>query len=164
MELKAAKVFLRRHIRRLYRPAHGTADSGPPRLGLGKEQPVAATGLVALLRGEERREAGKPLLAATDEVARGQFVGEFLQATRFGATNEGVGALPEVDALLAQAVCEPMMLVEADPRRKRQVGAHAHEHAAPAGVVDIEVVLNDPALGELQMPVVGGSCPAMTRL
>src|SRR5208283_1578037 len=47
-------------------------------LGLGKEQPVAAAGLVALLRGEERREAGKPLLAATDEVARGQFVGELL--------------------------------------------------------------------------------------
>ena len=43
-------------------------------LGLGEEQPVAATGLIALLRGEERREAGKPLLAATDEVARGQFV------------------------------------------------------------------------------------------
>jgi hypothetical protein len=67
-------------------------------LGLGEEQPVAAPGLVPLLRGE----AGKPLLAATDEVARGQFVGELLQAIRFCATDEGVGALPEVDALLAQ--------------------------------------------------------------
>src|SRR5271165_6245952 len=49
-----------------------------------------------------------------------------------------------------------MMLVEADPSRERKVGAHAHEHAAPSGVVDIEIVLNDPALGELQMPAVGG--------
>jgi hypothetical protein len=49
-----------------------------------------------------------------------------------------------------------MMLVEANPRRERQVGANADEHAAPAGVVDIEVELNDPALGELQMPAVGG--------
>jgi len=85
------------------------------------------------LRGEERREAGKPLLAATDEVARDQFVGELLQPPRFGASHEGVGALPEVDALLAQAVGEPMMLVEANPRRERQVGAHAHEHAAKSG-------------------------------
>jgi len=64
--------------------------------------------------------------------------------------------LPKVDALLAHPIGEPMMLVEADPRRERQVGAHAHEHAAPAGVVDIEVVLKDPALGELQMPALGG--------
>jgi hypothetical protein len=123
---------------------------------LGEEQPVAATGLVVLLRGEERREAGEPFLAATDEIARAQFVGELLQAPGFGATDEGVGALPEVDALLAQAVGEPMMLVEANPRRERQVRACAHEHPAPAGVVDVEVVLNDPALGELQMPAVGG--------
>jgi hypothetical protein len=50
-----------------------------------------------------------------------------------------------------------MMLVEADPRRKRQVGGHAHEHAPPSLVIEIEVVLNDPALGELQMPAIGGS-------
>src|SRR5208283_3187070 len=75
--------------------------------------------------GKERREAGKPLLAATDEVAWGQFFGELLQAPRFGATDEGVGALPEVDALLAQAVGEPMMLVEIDPRREWRIGAHS---------------------------------------
>jgi len=101
-------------------------------LGLGEEQPMPAAGFFAFRGSEERREAGKPLLAATDEIARGQFVGEFLQAPRFGATDEGVGALPEVDAFLAQAVGEPMMLVEANPRRERQAGARAHEHAAPA--------------------------------
>ena len=60
----------------------------------------------------------------------------------------------EVDALLAHAVRQPVMLIEADPRRERQVGAHAHEHPAPVLVVDIEVVLHDPAVGDLKMPAV----------
>ena len=51
-------------------------------LGLGEEQPMPAVGLFAFGWSKERREAGEPLLAATDEVARGQFVGEFLQAPR----------------------------------------------------------------------------------
>ncbi|HKN10560.1 MAG TPA: hypothetical protein VJ376_13920 [Pseudomonadota bacterium] len=60
----------------------------------------------------------------------------------------------KVDAFLAHAVCQPMMLVEADPRRERQVGTHAHEHAAPSLVVDVEIEVYDPALGKLQMPAV----------
>ena len=48
------------------------------------------------------------------------------------------------------------MLVEADSSREREVGAHTREHAAPSLVVDIEIVLNDPALGELQMPPIVG--------
>ena len=39
---------------------------------LGEEQPMAATGLIVLDGGEERREAGEPLLAAADEIARRQ--------------------------------------------------------------------------------------------
>src|SRR5271166_5725260 len=124
-------------------------------LGLGEEQPVMAAGVFSLVGGEERGEAGEPLLAAGDEVAMTQFVGQFLQTFGFGAPHECVRALLKVDAFLAHAVCQPMMLVEADPRRERQVGTHAHEHAAPSLVVEIEIVLNDPTLGELQMPAVG---------
>src|SRR6516165_11365677 len=47
------------------------------------------------------------------------------------------------------------MLIETDPGGKRQIRAHAYEHPAPAWVVDIEVVLHDPALGDLQVPAVG---------
>jgi hypothetical protein len=36
-----------------------------------------------------------------------------------------------------------------------RIGAHPHEHPAPVSIVDIEVVLYDPALGDLQMPTVG---------
>src|SRR5215469_4520675 len=46
------------------------------------------------------------------------------------------------------------MLVEADSRRKWEIGAHADEHPAPTRIVDVEVVLNDPALCHLQMPTV----------
>jgi hypothetical protein len=46
------------------------------------------------------------------------------------------------------------MLIETDPGGKRQIRAHAHEHPAPAWIVDIEVVLRDPALGDLQVPAV----------
>src|SRR5712675_1580893 len=46
------------------------------------------------------------------------------------------------------------MLMKTDPSRERKVGAHAHEHAAPILVGDIEVVLHDPAVGDLKMPAV----------
>ena len=47
-----------------------------------------------------------------------------------------------------------MMLIETDSRRERQVRAHAHKHSTPAPVVDIEVVLHDPAVSDLQVPAV----------
>ena len=93
-------------------------------LGLREEQSMPAAGFFPLRCGEERREAGKPLPAATDKIVRGQLIGEFLQAFGVGATHKGVRRLPEADALLAHAVGEPMMLVEADLRRERQVGTH----------------------------------------
>jgi hypothetical protein len=39
-------------------------------LGLGKEQPIMAALVFSFGRGKERSEAGEPLLAADDEVAR----------------------------------------------------------------------------------------------
>jgi hypothetical protein len=62
--------------------------------------------------------------------------------------------LLEIDGFLAHAVRQPVMLVEADPSRERQVWAHPDEHAPPLSVVDIEVVLHDPAVCDLKMPAV----------
>jgi len=62
--------------------------------------------------------------------------------------------LLEIDVLLAHAVGQPVMLIETDPGGERQIGAHAHDHPAPAAVVDREVVLRDPALGDLKVPAV----------
>ena len=46
------------------------------------------------------------------------------------------------------------MLIETNPGGEREIGAYAHEHPTPAAVVDIEVVLHDPALGDLKVPAV----------
>ncbi len=46
------------------------------------------------------------------------------------------------------------MLVETEARGERKVPTDADKHPAPGGVIDIEVVLIDPPLGELQMPPV----------
>src|SRR5215470_3309146 len=70
------------------------------------------------------------------------------------AFQEGIGNLFESDAFLTHAVCQPMVLVQADTGRERKVGADAHEHSSPIPVVDVKVVLHDPALRELEVPSV----------
>src|ERR1700732_5556375 len=47
-----------------------------------------------------------------------------------------------------------MMLIEADAGGERQIGTDADEHPPPLPVVDIEIILDDPAVGDLQMPAV----------
>src|SRR6266496_5425833 len=47
-----------------------------------------------------------------------------------------------------------MVLVEADPRGKWEVGTHAYEHPAPVRVIQVEVKLVHPALLVLQMGAV----------
>ncbi len=59
---------------------------------------------------------------------------------------EGFGALLEVDLFLTHPNDEPMMLVEAHPRGEGEVRTRADEHTAPAGIVEVEVVLDDPSL------------------
>src|SRR2546425_9717747 len=44
--------------------------------------------------------------------------------------------------------------MEAYAGRERQVGTHEDEHAAPALIVDVEVVLHHPPLRDLQMPAI----------
>src|SRR6516225_4170306 len=76
----------------------------------------------------------------------GQGVGELLQTLGRRTSQKSIRRLLEVDVLFAQAIREPMVLVETHPRRERKVGAHAHEHPTPALVVDIEVILDNPAI------------------
>ncbi|MFQ5929007.1 MAG: hypothetical protein ACE5MK_04870 [Acidobacteriota bacterium] len=46
------------------------------------------------------------------------------------------------------------MLIQANACREGKVRADSHEHPAPASVVQVEIVLLDPALLQLQMPAV----------
>ena len=107
--------------------------------------------------GKEWREARQPLLAAMQQIPRGERdVGELLEAFGLSASREGIGTLLEVDALLTHAVGQPMMLIEADAGGERQVGTDADSNIpSPLPVVDIEVVLDDPeAVGDLKVPSV----------
>src|SRR5215469_4888184 len=113
---------------------------------------MLAAGRAAFLLGEEGGQGGEPFLGASQQVAAGKRVGQLLQALGVGTVEESVGALLERYAFLAQAVGQPVVLVEADAGREREIRTHAHEHAAPPAVVDVEVVLQDPALGDLQVP------------
>src|SRR6266498_1102519 len=136
-------------------------EGGPPMedqvvavLDLRKEQTMLAAGASSLLVGEEWGEAGEPFLPAAREIACRQGVGQFLEPLRVRALQEGVGALLEADALGPQLIRQPMVLVETDAGGERKVRTDAYEHAAPAPVVHVEVVLDDPALSELQVPAV----------
>src|SRR5580704_14002376 len=109
---------------------------------------------LALCCGEEGREVRQPLLAAGHQISRYERVGEFLQAIGCCAFQEGIGALLESDAVLAHAVGQPVVLIEADTSGEWKVRADAHEHPSPVSIVDVKVVLNDPALRDLKMPSV----------
>jgi hypothetical protein len=62
--------------------------------------------------------------------------------------------LPERDAHGAQAIREPVMLIQTDAGRKREIRADADKHPAPLAVEQIEVVLLDPPPRVLEMPAV----------
>ncbi len=47
-----------------------------------------------------------------------------------------------------------MVLIEADTSGEWKVGADAHEHPSPVPIIDVKVVLNDPAIRDLKMPSV----------
>jgi len=72
--------------------------------------------LPAFLVGNERGERCQPFLAALQQVLGGKRVGEFLQARRIAALQEGVGALLKIDTLFLHANRQPVVLVQAYPR------------------------------------------------
>ena len=115
---------------------------------------MSATRFLTLSRREEGCEVCQPFLAASDQISRNERVGECLQAIGCSAFQEGISDLLEFDAILAQADGQPVVLIEADTGGERKVGTDANEHSPPAPVVDVKIVLNDPALSDLKMPSV----------
>src|SRR6266700_5169673 len=115
---------------------------------------MLAAGVLALSCSEEGREVRQPLLTAGHQISRSERVGEFLQAIGRRAFQEGIGGLLESDAVLPHAVGQPVVLIEADTGGEWKVGADAHEHPSPVSIIDVKVVLNDPAIRDLKMPTV----------
>ena len=73
------------------------------------------------------------------------------------AFEECIGTLLKIDAFGAHAVSQPMVLIEANARREGKIGTNANEHPTPTLVVNVKVILHDPALSQLQVPAV--FCP-----
>jgi hypothetical protein len=123
-------------------------------LHLSEKQAMLASGLATFLVGEERREGGQPLVGARQQVSAGQRIGQHLQALGILTVHERIGTLLKFDSFFPQVIGQPVMLIQVDPCGERQIGTKAYEHPSPAAVVDVEVVLLDPALRDLQMPAV----------
>src|SRR5712671_7938854 len=88
------------------------------------------------------------------QVTRSRGGSEFASSCRRSGSAHFKSGLLESDAFLAHPVRQPMVLVEADTGGEWKVGADAHEHSSPVPVVDVKIVLNDPALRELEVPSV----------
>jgi hypothetical protein len=69
----------------------------------------------------------------------------------------GARTLLKIDAFGTHPVSQPVVLIEANARRKRQIGADAYEHPTTVLVVDVKVILHDPTLRQLQVPAL--LCP-----
>src|SRR6516164_9502391 len=123
-------------------------------LYLGKKQPVLNAGVLSLFGSEKGREADQPLLRTGDHLVGGEGIGEFLKGFRIGTLHEGVGALLKTNALLLHAQSQPVVLIETDARGEREMGTDPHKHLSPTGVLDIEIVLLDPAPLHFQMPTI----------
>ena len=70
------------------------------------------------------------------------------------AFDKCIGTLLKIDAFGAHAVSQPMVLIEANARREGKIGTNANEHPTPTLVVNVKVILHDPALSQLQVPAV----------
>src|SRR6266581_186963 len=103
------------------------------------------SGVLSLLGSEKGREMGQPFLGTGEQIVGGEGIGEFLQGLSLGTLQEGVSALLKADATLLHAQGQPVMLIETDASGEGKIGAHPYEHLSPTGVLDIEVVLLDPA-------------------
>ena len=123
-------------------------------LDLREEEPMLTARGSSLRRREERGEGPQPLLRTAVDVAGGQAVGEGLQSGGIAARQERIGLLAKPNPLRAQAGRDPVMLIEAHSGRERKIGAQPYEHPAPLGVVQVEVVLDDPPSRVLEMPAI----------
>jgi hypothetical protein len=84
-------------------------------LHLGEEEPVLAAATFAFALFEEPSQTGQPFLPAAEEVMGSQGIGQLLELAWITAFEEGIGTLLKIDALVAYALSQPVVLIEANP-------------------------------------------------
>ena len=119
-------------------------------LGLGKEQPMMAAGVFSFCRGKERREAGEPLLAADDEVARAYGAGDWVfrcLPTRVpGEPGHAAWHCRSLSAVAEAVVGEAQRsgpgAAEGPPRRVRRTVLQGRQSSATRAVRDATCAIN----------------------
>jgi hypothetical protein len=79
-----------------------------------------------------------------------------LESLGIAAVQESIGALFEPNASFPHAVSEPEVLVKVEASSKREVRTDADEHPSELHVVQVEIILIDPAVFEFEVTAAGG--------
>jgi hypothetical protein len=133
-------------------------------LDLADEQAITEALVAALPVGEEGDQLRQPAMSAGVDVRRRELIGQFLQPRRVSAGAEGIGALLEGDALLAEPAGQPLVAVEADAAAEGEVGANTHEHPAEVPVLKGEVILLDEAVEQRDVIALAGEADGPARV
>jgi hypothetical protein len=123
---------------------------------LSEEEAMLDARLASLAGGKEGHQASEPFLSTAEDVLGLQGIRQGLKLPGVATPEKSIGARLEAQASRAQALRQPVMLIEIDAGGEGKIRADTNEHAAPGAVVDIEVVLVHPAPAIFQMPLRGG--------
>ena len=127
-------------------PAGCVEHQGARHLDLAHRQlPPIAGGAVVL--GQRQRQHRPPAFGEHPDRARAEPVADRLQRGRISAGGEPVGQLGEPDAGLDGLPFGPLVAVDPDLHRIREVGADLDERRPEIVVPDVEVVAGHPPLG-----------------
>jgi hypothetical protein len=87
-----------------------------------------------------------------NQIFRGERIRHPLEGLRIATLTKGVAGLRETNAGLSHLDGQPVVLIQADPGGEGKVRADPDEHGAPLGILQIEVILIDPAIPGFQVP------------
>ena len=110
--------------------------------------------LTALFRRKEGDEASYPLVPTGDPIVARERIGYLLQHVWILTSAECILSLGKTDSGFGQMLGEPVVLIHTDAHRKGEIGAHAHKHRAPASILQVKIILIDPAMFNFQVPLV----------
>ena len=97
--------------------------------------------------GQRQRQHRPPPLGEHPDRAGPEPVADRLQRNRIGTGGEPVGQLGEPDARLEGLPLGPLVAVDPDLHRIREVGAHLDERRSEIVVPEVKVITGDPPVG-----------------
>ena len=122
---------------------HGTIeDLGQTDFELADREAMVVAGR-AFVGGHRPRQAMRPAVEEGLDVGGPERIAGGLQRVGVGAGQEAVVEALEANAIAAEALLHPLVAVETELHRIRQIGPDLQEGRAPVAIVDVEVVVVD---------------------